>query len=54
MKEVGGADWCVCRGVGGVNRPSVVPSIQVIEPALRAVVNNFVSERNASEVMAVG
>ena len=27
---------------------------QVLEPAVRAVVNNFVSERNSSEVMAVG
>ena len=29
-------------------------SFQVLEPAVRTVVNNFVSERNTSEVMAVG
>ena len=28
--------------------------LEVAEPALMAVVNNFISERNSSEVMAVG
>lgn len=26
----------------------------VLEPVLRALVNNFVSERNSSDVMAIG
>ena len=29
-------------------------STQILEPALRCVVNNFVSERNSTEAMAVG
>ena len=32
----------------------VVLSLQVIESGLKAIVNNFVTERNSNEVMAVG
>ncbi len=31
----------------------LVPS-DALEPVMRAIVNNFVTERNAAEVMAVG
>ena len=40
--------------VDGVQAAHELVPPDAIEPVLRAIVNNFVTERNSSEVMAIG